>query len=592
MPSIDDLTRIREAFLAQLDQLSDEAVERMAQAYGVISRRLIADLDREYEKLAAGAEGDPDIIMRTARAQSLLDQVEAEVSAFARVVGDETEGLIDAGIDAASAAFRAEMNTLLGPGSIYVGFDVLPVAAIRQQVAALSEGSPLQELLEEMGPLVRQLWSDTLVESLAVGDNPRVAARKVAGVTTGGIVRATRIARTEMMRSYREAHHANYENNDHVVKGWMWMATFGPRTCPACLSKHGQTFSLKERLNDHPNGRCTPAPITKTWAELGIQGVEETSLSAQNVETGPQWFARQPPEVQRQILGARGQREYAAGRVQLGDFAAIRNSQKWGSSIYATSVDKALANARKRGGGGAQSGSGSGPTRPPRPTPPAPASPARGTPVSAALDIQPKPTLAFARKAAAIIDSVHGDGTLPVLPVVTERMSRGTQGYFASEMLTDRPVKIAFRARPEQPLMTAVHEFGHFLDYSGIGNGTRPMPSVRAPVLDPWRNAVTTSRAVGRLRELANTPFIEVDGSVYFPPRQHLGYMLKPEEIFARSYAQYIAVRSGNKEMRRELDQFRAGRAAPLYIPWQWEDDDFEPIGSAFDEVFSGLGWR
>ncbi len=603
MATIDELTRIREAFLTALDERSDEAVARMRDAYEAIIRTLTDDLEREIALIMDDSDGDSSAALRLARTRRLLAQVQAELDAFAGVAQAETDGLIDDGIEAAREAFTQEMNTMLGPAGARVGFDVLPVAAIRQQVAALADGSPLADLFEQMGPLVREMWSQALVSGIARGDNPRKVARTLAGVTIGGLVRATRIARTEMMRAYRESHHANYKANSKLIKGWMWIATFQPRTCPACLSRHGQIFPLSQKLNDHPNGRCTPAPVTKTWEELGIEGIEETSLAAQTVETGQQWFDRQDAGTQRQILGSRGYEEYRAGRVKLEDFVTIRRSAKWGDSIQAASVETALANARKRnagrGAGGASAPSSPRPQKPPgepaRPQPQTPADldrPAReGTPVSAALKISQKPGLKNARLAAQLIDSVHTDGKLPEIQVVNERMPKGMQGYFQFSSITGAPVKIALRSRMSFPIFTAIHEIGHFLDRDGLGS--RFNASQDSEELAPWREAVKASRAARRLRELYDNPEVtDSSGRKGVWPRPYIQYLARYDEVFARSYAQYIAVRSGNAAALRELGKIRENAGKPEYLPLQWDDDDFEPIAAAFDDIFASRKWR
>jgi SPP1 gp7 family putative phage head morphogenesis protein len=590
MPEFDDLTRSRERFLAELEELSDAAIARMATAYSAIARRLVVEFEKQYAAIQKEAGTSPDRARRLARTRTLLDQVEREIRIFADIVRRETDELTGAGIAAGTESAREQVDTLLAPGRAFnvdLRFDVLPVDAIRQAVAVLGEGSPLYALLDKMGPEVRQQWQAAIVAAIANGDNPRKVGRDLAGITTGGIIRATRIARTEMLRAYRQAHIENYRANSNVVKGWMWMATFSPRTCAACLSKHGQIFPLTETLDDHPNGRCSPAPVTKTWAELGIPGAAaETSLAAANIESGDSWLGRQDVATQRQILGARGANEFRAGNVKLADFAAVRSSKVWGKSIYALGVDQALANARKRGGGGSAP-----PTSPaPRPPTPAPAPARGGTPVSNALRFDDRPALKSARRAAELIDSVHTDGVLPQIPVKIARLRQGVEGRY--RMSQGQPVDIEFRAKGGTPLFTAAHELGHFIDHVGIDPRVK-FPSLGASaVLDPWMQAVKNSSAFKTLRDYRANPLANVDGKLIAISPGYITYALDPRELFARSYSQYIAIRSGDAAMLAELSRERAGGDAPIYLPMQWEDDDFAPIAKAFDEVFSKLGWR
>lgn len=73
-------------------------------------------------------------------------------------------------------------------------------------------------------------------------------------------------------------------------------------------------------------------------------------------------------------------------------------------------------------------------------------------------------------------------------------------------------------------------------------------------------------------------------------PYDLLRVLRRPREVFTRAYVQYITHRSGNEQMTRAMNETidfqRAGG-----IPTQWEPGEFEPIASAFDELFRRKGW-
>jgi hypothetical protein len=103
---------------------------------------------------------------------------------------------------------------------------------------------------------------------------------------------------------------------------------------------HGTEHSLDERLDDHPNGRCTAIPKTKTWAELGFEGVPETQVQ---VERGIDLFEKLPDVDKERILGSRAAFEaYRAGAVTLSDFVGRRRSREWGTMRYARSLKETL----------------------------------------------------------------------------------------------------------------------------------------------------------------------------------------------------------------------------------------------------------
>jgi|GEM_PF-5252957 len=73
-------------------------------------------------------------------------------------------------------------------------------------------------------------------------------------------------------------------------------------------------------------------------------------------------------------------------------------------------------------------------------------------------------------------------------------------------------------------------------------------------------------------------------------PYSVMKVLKSPRETFARAYSQYIATRSGDKEMMRAVDEtIGFTRAGGVPVAWEW--DDFEPIANAFDSLFRSKGW-
>lgn len=241
--------------------------------------------------------------------------------------------------------------------------------------------------------------------------------------------------------------------------------------------------------------------------------------------------------------------------------------------------------------------------------------------VSAALQMEDRISKAYGAATAAAIDRVHGDGPLAPLPVTIKRLPGGRQGQFAFSW-GGIPKEINMRAKPAHPMMTLAHEIGHWIDNSGIGRNkekvtdgghgqvTRTVnhyanidtfPKHLPRALLDWKDAAYKSAAVAQLAGLGKTmrakghiEFTTPDGAtnqMRLSP-SWITYALRDNELWARSYAQYIAVRSGDAAMLAELRKEQAEtRAAHVPIPTQWEDDDFEPIAKAMDAIFTQLGW-
>ncbi len=233
------------------------------------------------------------------------------------------------------------------------------------------------------------------------------------------------------------------------------------------------------------------------------------------------------------------------------------------------------------------------PPAPPKPPPPAPPGPA-GVPVRNALVNQAKgKTAAAINETFDVIAKVHGDGTLPKIPIKQTSGSR-RMGSFTYSGLSRRPIDIGVSSKGDHPMMTATHEIGHFLENSGIPKLQGGSRIFELGVMKPWLDAVKASNTVANLKALATSKTMKVTGPdaverTYPVDRKFVRYLLQHDELWARSYAQYIATKSGHKPMIDELNKLRKPDAG--YHDTQWSDDDFKPIMKAIDTLFSTLGW-
>jgi len=158
-----------------------------------------------------------------------------------------------------------------------------------------------------------------------------------------------------------------------------------------------------------------------------------------------------------------------------------------------------------------------------------------------------------------------------------------------------------------RPHLTTVHEVGHFLDnvlfgdpqtggLASMGRGARvgPPGGLLQAVDQEFGDVIVAMRESVDYQELAmqNLSFFTVEGM----PGQHFEYppravmrVRHPAEMFARGYAQWISLRSGNAEMRAEIDDRNAlaDRGGPR-LQWDWRN--FEPIAGAYDRLFQAAG--
>lgn len=240
----------------------------------------IADL------VTAEADGtaSPTILARADRAQKALTHALAQLDGlteFTGVLVVHTSGDVTrTAVDWQERLTRSQLPT--GDAAVAaITWNRIPADAIDALVERTT-----QQITSSLRPLsgdAVNAMHRALLRGLTVGDNPRQVAAdmltRVEGEFNGGLTRALTIARTEILDAYRSGAAAAQFANADVLQGWMWLSQLDKRTCPSCWSMHGTEHELTELgPNDHQNGRCARLPVTRTWADLGIDLPEPPSV--------------------------------------------------------------------------------------------------------------------------------------------------------------------------------------------------------------------------------------------------------------------------------------------------------------------------
>jgi len=209
-------------------------------------------------------------------------------------------------------------------------------------------------------------------------------------------------------------------------------------------------------------------------------------------------------------------------------------------------------------------------------------------PVSAAMEVHHSWVWHSANlgvdRALSAIDKVHRVEGLPRIQVRVEQL-RGNGSY---ESYGSRHFVVRVGGNGEHPSFTAAHEIGHAIDHHIFGDGDANLEhcgsssghfrSLMRSIVhsDAVQGLIANSHHALRTNNHANASIAS--------------YLLDRRELFARAYSQWIAVRSGDRDM---LGQMRSTRSAWASMGWhkQWEDHDFEPIAREMDSLFAARGW-
>ena len=344
------------ALLAQqkaLDAIQDDQQRLLAIRWAKTWDRLESELrTRTLEIAQLGDDAGADAIVRHIKASRALSDVTGHLTALLATSQDISIAGARQMIARAASDQQALIATQLPPG-----FTLNLLRHDPGQLEAIVKRTLDQITVRHyyLNQRATESMKQALVNAVAIGDNPTVAAehmvKAVQGQFEGGLARATVIARTEQLDAYRSA--AQLEQNRHadVMAGWQWCANLSSaRTCPSCLSMHGTIHDVDEPGPiDHHQGRCARVPCTKTWEQLGFHGIPEPP-GAIKAGDGIRWLEQQPDDVQSKIMGPKRLNAWKSGDYPPEDWSVRishtsrdehgRVRQDWRDSIHVGPVRK------------------------------------------------------------------------------------------------------------------------------------------------------------------------------------------------------------------------------------------------------------
>lgn len=220
-----------------------------------------------------------------------------------------------------TAAGRKPANVSLGSS-----WTALPDEQLQTFVGMAGDGSTLGELFATIPQVTTDAMTMAMVQGISLGEGPRTVARRVRKVADIGRQRAETIARTEMIRSAREAQRQLYTQN-MAVQGYRRQATQDIRVCLACLALSGTLHKTDEIMPSHPNCRCVMIPATLSWAEItGDSSIPDTRPEVASPE---RILAGLSESDKLAIMGPQRYAMYKEGKP-LADFVQVIPNQEWG----------------------------------------------------------------------------------------------------------------------------------------------------------------------------------------------------------------------------------------------------------------------
>lgn len=199
----------------------------------------------------------------------------------------------------------------------------LPITLTRL-ADALQVHSPRARLFSGFGAEVARQAANAIGRGIMLGHSSREIAASVGSRLQGILLRAIVIASTAIDTAYRGAVSTLVSGNANgVVLGWIWACDLEGNPCIACIAMHGSKHPLSEVMGSHPRCHCQQVPFTATSGPI---------------ESGPDWFAQQPVDVQKALFDNDALYALYKDGVPLGAFVSHESDPVWGSSIQVKSA--------------------------------------------------------------------------------------------------------------------------------------------------------------------------------------------------------------------------------------------------------------
>ncbi len=334
MPGPELIALIAE-FRRRLMALDSEAAQSLVRAYGPIWTRISGELDAlllqvQNEQLTFGQ------VLRLQRYEALLADVRRRVDVFATMANGRVTAAQREAVGLALDGVKSVVDAALPPGidtdllaRAGINWNRMPAEAFETFVGISGDGSPLERVLRPLGAEASQGVREGIREGIALGRGPRETAALVRQRVGMPLTRALTITRTETLRAYRESSRLQYAANSHIVKQWRRISARDDRVCEACLALDGEEQDTDEMMAIHPNDRCSVAPVTITYRDLGL----DVDTPPGDESTVRDWFEEQPEATQREMLGVTKFEAWREGKFELVDMAKVTDDPVWGKTM-------------------------------------------------------------------------------------------------------------------------------------------------------------------------------------------------------------------------------------------------------------------
>ena len=282
------LVNIADRYDAELDKASQDVLKRIAAAYDVSYRAMVAKLRDAMPRLQQA--GSISTLVRQGA-------IAAELGEALRFLNPGNEQAIEQlGYDVIQQAIDLGQQ-MSGDTLKYIGvqapFTTIPIGAVRNQAERFRE-----RLVNYSDQQASQI-SAVVEQGLIQGWGTRKIEGQLKGLGVSFKSNAETIARTETMSAYNGAARSRYEQAG--VAYVQWIATPAEGTCSLCYARNTKAWKTSEApaIPAHPRCRCTYLPTaalsdidTAFYEDYSQQGLDDLQRQGLQPDNGPTYWEK------------------------------------------------------------------------------------------------------------------------------------------------------------------------------------------------------------------------------------------------------------------------------------------------------------
>lgn len=197
--------------------------------------------------------------------------------------------------------------------------------------------------------------------------------------------------------------------------------------------------------------------------------------------------------------------------------------------------------------------------------------------------------------AIAQLDKIISDGQLQNIPFkLDNRMNAAGMFRHTPRQSGNIAVDIKLNLKKnDHPELTLLHEIGHYLDVTALTKTGYASKLQTDQNMKALMKALNDSPEILEMKQKKGEYFAKflTNISMRNQIQGYYKYLMSEQEMFARAFAQYIAVKSDSKLLKEQVNKLNE-RDLKGIAKTQWNDQNFVPILEQFDNLFQGLQWQ